>query len=88
MDGLEKRVDNREERIGGRFSELRAHVDAVAESWDSKFALLYDFFKARADGHDAALAELKRLIATNHAELRAAVTSIQSRLSALERRGR
>lgn len=86
------KVDARFARVDERLIELRRHFDVIAESWDGKFALLYDFFKAYAERTDRRFDELTRLVQSNHAELRATIkltyASLDRRVTALERRVR
>lgn len=79
-------------RIEGKLADLRTHFDVIAESWDSKFAMLYDFFMAHAERTDRRFDELTALVQANHAELRATIkmtyASLDRRVTALERRAR
>ena len=86
------KVDERFDKIDERLIDLRRHFDVIAESWDSKFAMLYDFFRAYAEKTDRRFEELTALVQSNHAELRATIkltyASLDRRVTALEHRAR
>ena len=73
-----------------RLAELRTHFDVIAESWDSKFSLLYDFFKAHAEKTDKRFDDLTALIQSSNLDLRMTIkltyASLDRRVTVLERR--
>src|SRR5262245_33162651 len=75
VNRLDEKVDLLETKVDQRSTELRTHFDVVAESWDGKFAMLYDFFRAYAEKTDERFADLKTLILSNSADLRASIKS-------------
>lgn len=87
-NGRNPAIASPESHVDDCFEELGNHLDAVADSWDRKFAILYELFKAQAEKTDKRFEELTTLVRSSNADLRAMIKltygSLDRRVTALE----